>query len=215
MLTAMQRRQVVGALVVVLVIVVIIYVARRHRRRQGFGDVVGRIEGQRVLDGIDDIQYERNRDVIPAYVVQQVAQKRPKMGLTHEERAELEATDQLSGDPEGRRGTYEPYVAGGDAALELEQCHATTPVDYGEIALAAVADSNMLTRQRNWYDHMADYSGAAGVRNLDALDVSASIPRVGLWSFNERGPVQTNALQITEIDSYDLAANSERRNYKF
>lgn len=206
------RSALAGACAAVLVVVVLLLVHRWWRARgESFGDPGVRVQAQKVIDALTGVEYDRVRDTIPVEVIEEAQSKADFLRLTPEEVAERAAAraDAAAAPRGGGRAgcVYEPYVAGGDVAAEVEQCHAQRPVDYGEVALAAVADSSMLARQRAWCDGMAAFSGAAGIRNLDPIDVTASLPRQGLTGFNPSPVVQTNALQLTEVDAEDLAKN--------
>jgi len=213
-MSAGMQNMAIAALVIVVLLLVYSRWRSAQASKEGFGDAEERILTQGVVDALTGVEYDNVGDEIPAKVLEGAAKKLGYLRLTPEEQAELDAQSATAAEAVDRRGVYEPRVAGGDLAAEVEQCHAQQPVDYGEVALAAVADSSMLARQRSWFNGMARFSGAAGIRNLDPIDVTASIKRTGLYNFNPSPVVQTNPLQVTEIDAYALAANP-RQNFSF
>jgi hypothetical protein len=91
-----------------------------------------------------------------------------------------------------------------DASADTMQYHCASPaIDYGSFITDLVSDPRTRDNHRRWVEEMKPWSGTA--MKVDDLDVEPTIDFIGLR--RPQAVVQYNPLQLTEIDTYDLASN--------
>jgi hypothetical protein len=91
-----------------------------------------------------------------------------------------------------------------DAASDSMQYHQPGPaIDYGEYVTDLVTDPRTRDNHRRWVEEMKPWSGTA--MKVDTLDMENYVDFIGLR--RPQAVVQYNPLQLTEIDTYDLAVN--------
>ncbi len=93
-----------------------------------------------------------------------------------------------------------------DMAKDTFQAHETTPsIDYGSYITDLVVDPRTRDNHQRWVEEMKPWSGTA--MKVDDLDMENYVDFVGLR--RPQAVVQYNPLQLTEIDTYDLAKNKK------
>lgn len=91
-----------------------------------------------------------------------------------------------------------------DPAAETFQPHCPAPaIDYDGYIADLVVDPRTRDNHRRWIEEMKPWSGTAMM--VDNLDMEPTIDFIGLR--RPQAVVQYNPLQLTEIDTHDLAVN--------
>jgi hypothetical protein len=91
-----------------------------------------------------------------------------------------------------------------DTAADTTRYHETAPdLDYGTYVTDLVSDPRTRDNHRRWVEEMKPWSGVA--MKVDTLDLEPYVDFRGLR--RPQAVVQNNPLQLTEIDTHDLAVN--------
>lgn len=89
-------------------------------------------------------------------------------------------------------------------AEDTMQYHSPIPdIDYGDYITDLVTDPRTRDNHKRWVEEMKPWSGTA--MKVDNLDMENYVDFIGLR--RPQAVVQYNPLQLTEIDTYDLAVN--------
>ena len=107
------------------------------------------------------------------------------------------------------------YIQGGGGYSSMDggfdQGDAMTAAPYDVTNL--VVDDRMASNHQKWANEMGPWSGTA--RKVDTLEVANYLPRTGIAAWSHRVPSQYNPLQLTEVDSHDLAAHQKNDGFAF
>jgi hypothetical protein len=91
-----------------------------------------------------------------------------------------------------------------DAAADSTRYHETAPgIDYDTYVTDLISDPRTRDNHRRWVAEMKPWSGVA--MKVDTLDLEPYVNFTGLR--RPQAVVQNNPLQLTEVDTHDLAVN--------
>lgn len=123
--------------------------------------------------------------------------------LKPEDIAEAERAQWYAAADAATTGNFNSELAH-DAAKETFQAHEPQPgIDYASYITDLVVDPRTKDNHRRWVEEMKPWSGTA--MKVDTLDMETYVDFIGLR--RPQAVVQYNPLQLTEIDTYDLAVN--------
>lgn len=125
--------------------------------------------------------------------------------LNPEDVAEAEREQWYAALDSDRAGSFNTELAQ-DATADTMQYHSPSPaIDYGSYITDLIVDPRTRDNHRRWVEEMKPWSGTA--MKVDDLDMENYVDFTGLR--RPQAVVQYNPLQLTEIDTYDLAKNKK------
>jgi len=125
--------------------------------------------------------------------------------LRPEQIAEAEREQWFAATETDNSGSFNTELAQ-DPTSDTMQYHTPSPaLDYDSFITDLVVDPRTRDNHRRWVEEMKPWSGTA--MKVDDLDMENYIDFQGLR--RPQAVVQYNPLQLTEIDTYDLAKNKK------